>query len=70
YLLQALTNRNQHKYTYLTMEIITWVLIAVVAIITLIVIVKFIKGCLFKLILVGFLIALAAVLAYVLLFLR
>ncbi|MFC1893913.1 hypothetical protein ACFLYR_07855 [Chloroflexota bacterium] len=70
YSLQALTNRNARQYTYLTMEIITWVIIAVVGIIALIVIVKFIKGCLLKLVLVGFLIALAAFVAYALLFWR
>jgi len=52
------------------MEIITWVVIGVVGIIALIAIVKLIKGCLLKIILVGFLIALAAFLVYVLLFWR
>ena len=50
------------------MEIITWVLIGVVSIVALIVVVKFIKGCLLKLILIGFLIALAIFLAYMLIF--
>ena len=50
------------------MEIIPWVLIGVVGIVALIVIVKLIKGCLVKLILVSFLIALAAFIVYVLLF--
>ena len=52
------------------MELMTWVVIAVVGIIALVVIAKFIKGCLVKLILVGFLIALAVVLVYILLFWR
>ncbi len=70
YLLQALTNRNARQYTCLTMEIMTWVLIGVVGIIALVVVAKFIKGCLTKLILVGFLLALAVFLVYILLFWR
>ena len=52
------------------MEIMPWVLIGVVGIIALIVVVKLIKSCLLKLILVGFLIALAVLLVYFLLFWR
>ncbi len=70
YLLQALTNRNARQYTCLTMELLTWVIIGVVGIIALIVIVKLIKGCLLKILLVGFLIALAAFIVYALLFWR
>ncbi|MFC2068030.1 hypothetical protein ACFLTP_03345 [Chloroflexota bacterium] len=65
-----MTNRNACQYTCLAMEILTWVIIGIVGIIVLILIVKFIKGCLLKLLLVGFLIALAAFIVYILLFWR
>ena len=52
------------------MEIIPWVVIGVVGIVALIVIAKLIKGCLLKIIIVGFLIALAAFAVYALLFWR
>jgi hypothetical protein len=52
------------------MEIIPWVVIGVAGIIALIAIVKLIKGCLLKFIIVGFLIAIAAFIVYVLLFWR
>ena len=50
------------------MEILTWVLIGVGGIIALVIVAKFIKGCITKLILVGFLLALVVFLVYILLF--